>query len=199
MHKSSKTILKKLSPQAQINLMIEAAQQHNTLLIKNVVQILIEQDRIKEVGALDEPMQQVFLKTLEELLVSAVHQQNEKAFQQIIQRMQTIKNYPNYTEFYDDIIPLQHFADALADESHEQFLNLIRNKHFLADEYLIFLAIKTHHKALFQQLEKIGIDLSKLSQALELLRTVINSPNIQHDLEQFEQIHHIPKKQLKNK
>lgn len=166
MPKPSKTILKKLNPRAQIDLMIEAAHQHNTPLLKTLVQILIEQDRINEVATFDEHLQQAFLQALEQLLISAIHHHNQSAFLQIIKPMQIIKKYAHPIDLYYDIIPLNNFADALAEKHHEAFLSLIRKKHFLDDNYLLFLAFKTENLKLLYQLHQLGLNIQHETIAL---------------------------------
>lgn len=156
-----------------LQLFEEASRLKNKTLLEKGVQMLIEKNQIQKLSTMTPHLQQVFLRTLEDLLISAIHHHHEKNFHQMIHRMKTIKHYSNFIEYYYDVIPLQHFASALADEHHEPFLNLIRKKHLLDDNYLIFLAFKTENIHLLYQLDKIGVDLKNQTATMTLIQSDI--------------------------
>lgn len=156
-----------------LQLFEEASRMKDKTLLKKGVQMLIEKNQIQKLSAMSPHLQRVFLRTLEDLLISAIHHHHEKRFHQMIHRMKTIKHYSNFIDYYHDVIPLHHFAAALADEHHESFLNLIRTKHLLDDNYLIFLAFKTENMHLLYQLDKIGVDLKNQIATLTLIQADI--------------------------
>lgn len=183
MFKPTEKHLKEQTPEVKIEYMLEAFYQNNTTLLNNLIKIFIKEDQLNEFLLHNQKLKNIFIQSLEQLLISTIKENDLTTLKKIVAKMSPENPYEHPIDFYNDIIPMREFSKALANPKHLQFLERIRKKHIIDDQYLLFLAIKTHQLELLIQLHKLGIDFSQTSIPSTLIQAITHDPNIKNKQE----------------